>query len=231
MGGVSQLRSYTESNVITYNTAYSAGTFDVPGMTVEVETSGARLFVGLVGQLNALAYSQTSTIRGKNPVLSHISEGAVAGAGSWTIVSTGGTTPIIQPTITGNKYLNMNGDGDIRLEYFAYGGSGIGLDSTWSWQYLNGYRAYFGVRTLEPEPALNGTWNLSILRTTGVTTTTPFNFGSPYRKLGIENFQMNGLYCIDQPARGVHTYKVQLYSSATNGRFGLTNVKLVAYEI
>lgn len=231
MGGVSQLRFYTESNVITYNTAYAAGTFDVPGMTVEVEASGARLFVGLVGQLNALAYSETNTIRGKNPVFNDIpGVGSVSGAGDWTLVSTGGTTPLVQPTMTGARFYSADG-GNSRQEYFAHGGSGIGMDSTWYWQYLNNSRVYFGVRTLEPEPALNGTWDLSILRTTGITTTTPFKFGSPYRKLGVENFQMDGLYCIDQPARGVHAYKVQLYSSATNGRFGLTNVKLVAYEI
>lgn len=225
MGGSFQLKAAKESSVITYNTAYAAGTFDVPSLTVTIGTTGGRVFVGLVGSGSSHAYSYANYALGTNPTFTVTSEGAAGGAGTWSIVNTGGTVPAVQPTMTGITDYTLG-----TTRFSVHGGGGlVGSDSTWYWQYMSGRRVYFGVKTLEEDNA--GAWLLSILRTTGATTTAPFELGEYYSYLDTKYLPPGIFSCIDQPARGVHTYKISVQSGVSTGIFGLTNVKLVAYEL
>ncbi len=225
MSGSVKLYSYKESSVVSFGTNYATGSIDATGLTVTISTSGGRVFVGVMAGANSYASTDCTVLKGSDPVFVVTSYTFPVGAQSQNIVNNGGTVPISLPTVA-----RLHSGSDYKAAVSASGGSGIGTDSTFYWQYEIDERAFLSVQSLL-RVGSSGEYGLDILRTTNSVTTTSFQYTRGFKTLGTISFPLDNFSFIEQPAVGTHVYKVQLRSDVTTGKIDLGSVKLVAYEI
>lgn len=222
MSGSNNFKYYEESSVVSFNTNYATGDLYAAGLEIDVNSTGSRSLVGLEGNLLSNVYTLTNKMTGKDPIFGVATYSAVSAMASASLVHTGGTVPSVNPTplmlATGQPLV------------FGTGGSGVGTDSTFYWQYEIDERAFLSVQSLL-RVGSSGEYGLDILRTTNSVTTTSFQYTRGFKTLGTISFPLDNFSFIEQPAVGTHVYKVQLRSDVTTGKIDLGSVKLVAYEI
>ncbi len=224
MSGSNNFKYYEESSVVSFNTNYATGDLYAAGLEIDVNSTGSRSLVGLEGNLLSNVYTLTNKMTGKDPIFGVATYSAVSAMASASLVHTGGTVPSVNPTplmlATGQPLV------------FGTGGSGVGTDSTFYWQYTASDRYSFGVQSLlNYEPSLSGTWKIEIVRTSNSVLSVPFQFSANYNKFGYDYFSPTSFCFIDQPGNGSHNYKIRLSSSVTSGQIALVGVKLIFREI